>query len=86
VSKRATSAARQMQAKNDCRVFDRHQRHATFTVGQYLCTTCGASFFCLLCTLSIPKGARARLCPEPHAEQQAHDEQAQQPIQKGARS
>ncbi len=76
MSKRVTSAARYMLALNDCRVFDRHQWHATFVVGQYLCTTCGASFYCPGCTLSIPKNARARLCPEHHAEQEARDEQA----------
>ncbi len=94
MSKRAPSAARHILALNDCWVFDRHQWHATFVVGQYLCTTCGASFSCPLCTRSLPKGARARLCPEHSAEQEARDEQARrrrheqahQPIQKGARS
>jgi hypothetical protein len=79
-----TSAARQMLALNDCKVFDRHQWHATFTVGQYLCTTCGASYYCPGCTLSIPRNARARLCPEHHAEQEARDHAAhkqQQSIQ-----
>ncbi len=97
MSKRTPSAARSMLALNDCRVFDRHQWHATFVVGQYLCTTCGASYYCPGCTLSIPKGARARLCPEHHAEQETRDEQArrhrheqqpssQPPIQKGVSS
>jgi hypothetical protein len=37
MSKRTTtSAARQMLALNDCKVFDQHQWHAIFTVGQYL--------------------------------------------------
>jgi len=76
MSKRTPSTARSMPALNDCRVFDRHQWHATFVVGQYLCTTCGASFSCPLCTRSLPKGARARLCPEHYAEQEARDEQA----------
>jgi hypothetical protein len=88
MSKRATSAARQVLAKSDCRVFDRHQWHATFTVGQYLCTTCGASYFCPGCTLSIPKNARALLCPEHHAEQEARDQAARKPAiqKKGAPS
>jgi hypothetical protein len=78
MSKRTTtSAARQMLALNDCRVFDQHQWHATFTVGQYLCTTCGATYYCPGCTLSIPKNARARLCPEHRAEQEARDHAAQ---------
>jgi len=84
MSKRTTSAARQMLAVNDCKVFDQHQWHATFTVGQYLCTSCGATYYCPGCTLSIPKNARARLCPEHHAEQEARDHAARthaQPIQ-----
>jgi hypothetical protein len=84
MSKHTTSAVRQMLAVNDCKVFDQHQWHATFTVGQYLCTTCGATYYCPGCTLSIPKGARARLCPEHHAEQEARDHAARtrQSIQK----
>ncbi len=77
MSKRVASATRALMALNDCRVFDRHQWHATFTVGQYLCTACGASYYCPGCTLSIPKNARARLCPEHHAEQEARDQHAQ---------
>jgi hypothetical protein len=71
-----TSPARRLQAKNDCRLFDRHQWHPTFTVGEYLCTICGAKYYCPLCTMCIPAGARARFCPEHAAEQEARDQAA----------
>ena len=76
MSTRPLSAARYMQALHDCRIFDRHQWLSTFTVGAYLCSICGAKYYCPMCTMSIPKGARAWFCPEHHAEQEARDQAA----------
>jgi len=67
------SPTRLMLATNDCQVFDRHQWHATFEVGKYLCTSCGASYFCPACTTSIPRRARVRFCPRHRTE---HEGQA----------
>ncbi len=79
MSKRTPSATYHMLAKSDCQVFDRHPWHTTFTIGQYLCTPCGATYYCPGCTLSIPKNARAQLCPEHHTEREARDQVALKP-------
>ena len=71
-----SSAARAMRAIRDCQRFDRHQWHATFQVGTYLCLTCGASFICPVCILGTPKDAQARLCPQHAVEQQERDAQS----------
>jgi hypothetical protein len=84
------SPARRLQAKNDCRIFDRHQWHPTFTVGEYLCTVSGTKYYCPMCTMRIPTGARILFCALHHSEQEARDQAAREARmsqqQKGATS
>jgi hypothetical protein len=73
-----TTPARLLSALNDCKLFDKHQWHRSFIVGQFLCTICGAISYCPDCTTDLPRGKRLRFCPIHRATREA-----QEPQQKG---
>ncbi len=60
MSKRNTT--KQTHASNNCLMFDHHHWHATFTVGEFICTCCGAKAICPDCKLVHPGGVRLHLC------------------------
>jgi len=78
VSKRTTSATRRAMQLNDCGIFARHHWHATFAVGEFLCTVCGVKASCPDCTPHFSlKGKRLHLCDEHRAQREARTGQSE---------